>query len=90
MPNVSASISVPFAPERPEIAKLEAASGVATVRVDIDAQGNLMHSSVVKSSGNHWLDEAALTSAQLTRYAAERDNCESVGGSYALLVEFDD
>jgi TonB family protein len=100
-PVIGASVStcaVPFAPagvtaavtELPAIAVAQNASGIAAVRVALDARGRLVGESILSSSGNRWLDRAALRTARLSRYAAETRNCGRVGGEYALVVDFTD
>jgi protein TonB len=76
------------APEVPPIAAGQNASGIAAVRIALDARGRLTGESVLSSSGNRWLDRAALKAARLSHYSAEVRNCERVGGEYALLVDF--
>lgn len=87
-PDAPASIKLADPPELPEIAAQQHITGVTTIRVDLDPSGNLEGSSVLTSSGNRWIDAAALTSSRLSAYAAERRACEAVGGSYALIVDF--
>ena len=92
------SCAVPFAPagvtaaapELPVIAAAQNVTGIAAVRVALDARGRLVGESILNSSGNRWLDRAALRTARLSRYAAETRNCGRVGGEYALVVDFTD
>lgn len=87
-PNASAAVSSPWTPDMPQIAAAQDISGVTKVRVDLDAQGNLVGSSVFKSSGNYWLDSAALVAARRSGYTAELRDCTPVAGSYAVDFEF--
>ncbi len=85
----SAAASAFAAPaELPEIAVQQHVTGVTAVRVDLDARGNLGIASVLESSGNRYIDQAALRTARTARYSAEVRTCERVGGSYALIVDF--
>ncbi|HTD38028.1 MAG TPA: energy transducer TonB [Candidatus Limnocylindrales bacterium] len=87
----SAAASVVAAPAvLPQIAAAQQISGVTAVRVTIDRRGTLTGASVLSSSGNPWLDRAALGTARLSRFTPELRDCERVGGEYALLVDFTD
>lgn len=73
---------------KPTIAEEQGIGGIAQIRLDLTAGGNLSGESIYASSGNHWLDEAALTSARMTRFTPELVDCKPVGGSYLYTVEF--
>jgi TonB family protein len=84
-----AAASVAAAPAvLPEIAVQQHVSGVTAVRVDLDARGRLGAASVLHSSGNRYIDQAALRTARMARYRTEVRDCERVGGAYALVVDF--
>jgi TonB family protein len=74
--------------EMPSIAAEQGVSGLAEVKIDLTSAGSLAASKIFASSGNRWLDEAALLSARLTSYTSETVNCEHVAGSYLYEVEF--
>lgn len=74
--------------EMPQIAAEQDVSGQASVKIDITSGGALANEKLYSTSGNRWLDEAALLSARLTRYVPEMVNCEHVAGSYLYEVEF--
>jgi TonB family protein len=74
--------------EMPTIAAVEGVSGLAQVKIDLTSAGNLASAQMFSSSGNRWLDRAALLSARLTRFTAETVSCERVAGSYLYEVEF--
>lgn len=74
--------------EMPTIAAEEGASGTTEVQIDLTSAGNLANAALRASSGNEWLDLAALRSAHLTHFSAEMRNCERVAGSYLYVVEF--
>ena len=64
--------SVAAAPvELPEIAAQMNVSGISEIRVDLDSRGSLASASVLHSSGNRWLDLAALRAARLSSYSPE-------------------
>ncbi|HLI96582.1 MAG TPA: TonB family protein [Candidatus Baltobacteraceae bacterium] len=72
----------------PTIAEDEGASGIAQVKIDLTAAGDLAGATIFSSSGNPVLDQAALESARMTRFTSEVANCKHVGGSYLYQVEF--
>jgi TonB family protein len=72
----------------PKISEQQGVSGVSVVEVDLRANGSFAHTEMVKSSGDRWLDEAALQAARTSKYQAETRNCAAVGGSYLLKVHF--
>ncbi|HEX3464032.1 MAG TPA: energy transducer TonB [Candidatus Elarobacter sp.] len=85
----SAAASVVAAPAViPPIAAAQHATGVTALRVTLDPHGALTGASVLASSGNPWLDRAAVSTARLSRFTPELRDCERVGGEYALLVDF--
>ena len=87
----SSAATVAAAPvDYPAIAAAQHVSGIAQVRIAIDPRGALTATSLMTSSGNRWLDRAALRAARLSRYSAEVRNCAPVGGEYAFVVEFAD
>jgi TonB family protein len=76
----------------PEIARGMHATGESLVRIDLDARGKLRTASMARSSGNPWLDRAAMDSAHLSRYRPEVRDCSAIGGTYlvAVIVTEDD
>ena len=87
VPSAAASVAATAA-ELPEIAAQQHVTGTTAIRVDLDARGNLGAASVLQSSGNRYIDEAALRTARTARYGAEVRDCERLGGAYALVVDF--
>lgn len=89
-PGCDAPASVAGTPffEMPTIAAEQGIGGLAQVKIDLTAGGNLSGAALFASSGDRWLDEAALLSARLTRFTAETVNCKHVAGSYLYNVEF--
>jgi TonB family protein len=77
----------PYA-EMPAIAAEEGAAGSAQVRIRLTSTGVLDSATLFASSGNRWLDDAALRSARLTRFSPEIQQCRAVGGSYLYEVDF--
>lgn len=74
--------------EMPPIAFEQGVTGTADVKIDLTSTGKLAKEELYGSSGNPWLDRAALLSARMTRFDAAVVNCEHVGGSYMYDVEF--
>jgi TonB family protein len=85
---VPASISSAAPAELPTIAVEQNLTGITAARVDLDAGGRLAKSAVLTSSGNRWIDQAALRAARSSRYSAEVRDCVPVGGAYAFVVDF--
>ena len=74
--------------QMPTIASEQGIDGTATVKIALNANGALVSHEIFTSSGNAWLDRAALQSARMTRFSAETRNCERVGGTYLYAVQF--
>ena len=74
--------------ETPSIVQEMGLSGASIVQIDLQPTGSLAHVALAHSSGNRWMDDAALRTARQTRYAPETQNCSAVAGSYLLEVEF--
>jgi TonB family protein len=88
IPSAAAAITAPAFADVPEIAAGQHATGITDVRIVLDEAGRLKEQSVLVSSGNRWLDRAALTAARQSRYRAEVRDCAPVGGAYAFVVDF--
>ena len=48
----------------------------------------LVENDLLESSGNRWIDQAALHAARFSRFSAESRDCARVGGEYAFVVDF--
>lgn len=72
----------------PEIPALQSVSGTTLVRIDLTAKGTLAGEALFATSGNMWLDRAALDSPKTARFTPEMVNCAPVGGSYLYEVDF--
>jgi TonB family protein len=86
----AAGFSGPAFVDYPAIAQLQGVAGETRVRVDLSERGTLRSAAVDRSSGNQWLDKAAVAAARSLRYSPEIASCEAVAGSYALTVQFGD
>jgi TonB family protein len=86
--NADASIDgTPFL-RTPDIAQEMGIGGVARVKVVLQPSGKVVSATLLSSTGNEWLDEAALESARLSRFTAQTVSCSHVGGSYLYEVTF--
>jgi len=74
--------------ETPTIAFEMNAHGTTDVEIDLTSTGLLAHEEIYSSSGNVWLDEAAMRSARLTRFTPELAGCRRIAGSYLYVVDF--
>lgn len=74
--------------EMPEIASAMGIGGTSAVKIDLASNGDLLSASLFQSSGNRWLDDAAMRSAKLSRYIPETIDCHQVAGSYLVDVDF--
>ena len=88
-PQADARIARSITAEYPELARMEDAKGTALVQVDLLPTGDLAGVSIAKSSGNRYLDEAALGAARQTGFDAEIRDCAKVGGTYLVAVNFE-
>lgn len=95
--SVGASVTCAAAPasithaepaDLPAIAAEQNVTGITSVRIALDASGRLTNSSVLESSGNRWIDQAAVRAARFSRFSAESRDCTHVGGEYAFVVDF--
>jgi TonB family protein len=74
--------------EMPTIAQEQGASGVSVVEIELNADGALARYRLAGSSGDRWLDQAALRTARMSQYQPETQNCAPIAGSYLLEVDF--
>jgi len=52
------------------------------------ASGRVTTARVVETSGNKWLDREALDAARGSTFAPALHECEPIGGSYRLAIDF--
>jgi TonB family protein len=88
VPNANAAVDGTAFFEMPGIAALQGAEGTSDVKIELSPNGTLLSESILETSGNPNLDRAALTSAQMTKFAPEIRNCARVGGTYVYSVDF--
>ena len=87
-PDASATTVYAAPADVPPIAAAMRQSGTAYVRIDLDANGTVRETSIVKSSGTPHLDRAALQAAQQSKFQPEVRDCRPVGGEYIFVVDF--
>jgi TonB family protein len=88
VPFASAAVTNPVPADLPAIAAGQNVTGVTELRIVLDPGGRLVEQSVLASSGNRWIDRAALAAARQSHYRAEVRECGPVGGVYAFVVDF--
>jgi len=88
-PNASAAvIATPAPPDIPTAVRAQDTNGIAAIRVDLDASGQVLGASVAQSTGNSSLDLVAVGMARDARYSAPLRACKPVAGSYTFSVKF--
>jgi protein TonB len=87
-PDAPAAPIVAAVPEMPMIATSLNLSGTTYVQVDLEANGAILNTSVMKSSGTPILDRAALESVRASSFRPEVRSCVAVAGSYLMEVDF--
>jgi TonB family protein len=86
--NVAAGIDGTPDFEMPESSSEMDWHGTTQVKIDLNSDGNLADESIYSSSGNYWLDQAAMRSARLTKFTPEVANCQRIAGAYLFEVDF--
>lgn len=86
-PDIAAKTLVTQPPIVPED-QSDGFTGTAKVKVDLDAAGQVVGTSIYESTGNMQLDRAALDAARESRYAPEERDCKNVAGSYLFTIDF--
>jgi TonB family protein len=84
----AAVIATPGPPDIPPDVRADHTSGVAAVRVALDASGQVTDAAVAQSTGNQSLDLIAAGMARDARYSAALHDCKPVAGSYTFSVKF--
>jgi TonB family protein len=87
-PAARAAISAEVPVDYPRIPAEQNFSGTAVVQVDLAQTGEIRNATIFESSGNELLDRAALLSAHQQTYAPQMIDCQPVGGSYLITVDF--
>jgi TonB family protein len=82
------SAAIPELPDTSSMTSYPSLPVSATIRVDLDASGGLLGSSVVQGTGNISLDREALRAVHSTRFSPEMQRCLARAGSYLYVVNF--
>ena len=85
-PDVAARAVTVHSPNTPD--EQQGTNATAKIRVDLDADGNVLGVSVYESAGSMELDRAALQAARASQYAPEEKDCKKIPGSYLFTVDF--
>ncbi|GAC1420297.1 MAG: hypothetical protein NVSMB5_12670 [Candidatus Velthaea sp.] len=72
----------------PEIARNMGATGTTYVKVDLAANGGVVNTSIFQTSGNAFLDRAALVAARRSSFRPEIRDCSPVDGTYLFAADF--
>jgi len=86
--NADAAMRSMFPVDLPPLASLAGTSGAATVQVDLDERGTASNPVIVTSSGSAVLDTAARKAALAQTYTPQVRDCQNVGGSYRVVIDF--
>jgi|GEM_PF-2889355 len=84
----AASITLARAPLYPTIALGEGVEGFATVTFTMSLDGSASNVKLAGTSGNRWLDQAAIDAVKSSRFAPEMHNCAKIAGLYGVPVVF--
>ena len=89
-PFKDATMTSQVAPEYPESAK-EANLGpvVVIVKLTLSPSASVLSTSIISSSGNSAIDQAALLAARQSSYSPKIEDCKPVEGSYSFRASFD-
>jgi TonB family protein len=83
-----AAISAEVPADYPRIAAEQNSSGTALIQVDLADTGTIRNAMIFESSGNELLDRAAVLAARQQTYSPQIVDCQPVGGSYLITVDF--
>jgi periplasmic protein TonB len=84
----AAVIGDPPPPDVPNAARAQATSGIALIRIQLDASGDVTGAEISRSTGNSSLDLVAMEMARGARYAPATHDCKPVPGEYTYSVKF--
>lgn len=75
-------------PDYPEIAKQMGAQGTAVVLITIGPKGNVISAKISQSTGNAWLDQAALVAARGSTFQPPKIDGKPATETYRVVYEF--
>jgi len=73
----------------PDIAKQMHQEGTSMIKVELDANGKVVKTSVLKSAGAN-LDGAAMKAARSTTYKSATEDCKTTASVFMMLVDMHD
>jgi TonB family protein len=88
VPNAPATPIQVYEPDYPDVIRSENLTGTTLVRITIGTDGSVGSPAIYKSSGNGFLDRAAIQAARLTTFRAARRACRPVADSYIFRSDF--
>ncbi len=86
-PPTPAAIFQRVEPVYPEAARASHDEGSAIVKIEIDASGKVIKTTVQKSAGTPVLDAAATKAARLTTFKPATESCKPVASVYLMVFE---
>ena len=87
-PSADARLTSTLTADYPEIVRDKGITGTALVRVYLMTNGDLAGAEIDMSTGNRYLDEAALHAVRESSFAPAVSECNNVAGSYLVEVDF--
>lgn len=81
-------LASPPPPDIPLPVRADETSGTAHINVSLDAQGSVIGTAIVGSSGNPSLDLVAVTMARAAQYSPALVNCKPIPAIYAFTAKF--
>ena len=88
-PEASAAVlETPGPPDISTQARAEGTTGIALIKVALDAQGAVTDASVAQSTGNASLDTVAVAMARDAKYQPALHACKPIAADYTFSVKF--
>lgn len=89
IPFMDVELSQRVSPRYPENARLHPGSvAVVLVLLTVDPTGAVLRASVSHSSGDVFVDEAAIAAARTSTYRPKIVDCEAAAGTYIFRADF--
>jgi len=88
-PNVDADVLQQAQPGFPDAARGTKGTLQAVISINLSAQGQMTSATMLHSTGNQALDQAAFAAARQSTYLPEVKNCTRVSGTYFFKVTYE-
>lgn len=88
-PNVDADVLDQAQPEFPDAARNMKGTLRAVITVNVSADGQMTSATVLQSTGNQALDQAAFAAARQSTYLPAVKDCKRVPGTYQFTVTYE-